>query len=248
MKTSDVAKLAGVSVRTLHHYDQIGLLCPRRNAQNGYREYTQEDIAALQQILFFRECGIPLERIAELLGSSDFDRTKAFELQKKALLFEKKRIDTMLETLEASIKELKGEITMNMQEKFNGFHFGQNPYEEEARRLFGNSAINASNAHIAALGQSGQQKLEQSFDALFKKLALLAEADPKGKEAQQAMAEMYRYFNTNFGVQYTPEAFAGLGRMYVEDERFTQNIDRYAEGLSVFLKEAMGYFAENVQE
>ena len=135
MNTNEVASLTGVRVRTLHHYDKIGLLCPSRNPENGYREYDERDLDRLQQILFFKECGFPLASIQRLLGSPSFDREKAVALQKKYLLHEKKRIDAMLNTLNKTIQSMKGEITMTPKEKFGGFDLSHNPYEEEARSL-----------------------------------------------------------------------------------------------------------------
>lgn len=248
MNSKEVSKIAGISVRTLHYYDEMGLLKPNRNNENNYREYTYEDIAILQQILFFKECGFSLENIAELLQSPAFDREEAFELQRKALLYEKRRIETMLQTIEKSLKELKGEITMNTNEKFEGFNFDENPYEEEARKLWGEESVNKSNKYINSLGKEGKDKMKERFDELFTNLSKLVGSDPYGEDAQAAMAEMYRYFNSNFGIEYTPEGFAGLGKMYVEDPRFTKNIDKYAEGLSLFLSKAMAYFAEHIAD
>ncbi|MEG1462737.1 MAG: MerR family transcriptional regulator, partial [Anaerorhabdus sp.] len=96
MNAKEIASLIGCSVRTLHHYDQIGLLTPHRNGLNGYREYSEEDIDRLQQILFFRQCGFTLSKIKELLNNSNFNRIEAYEIQKKALEYEKMRIERML--------------------------------------------------------------------------------------------------------------------------------------------------------
>ena len=137
MNTNEVAAITGVSVRTLHHYDRISLLSPRRNPDNGYRDYTDEDIDLLQQILFFKECGFLLARIKEFMASPDFDREHAFELQRNYLLQEQRRIGLMLMTLEQSIKSMKGEIMMSLKDKFSGFDFTDNRYEEEARQLRG---------------------------------------------------------------------------------------------------------------
>ena len=86
MNTNEVAGLTGLSVRTLHHYDAIGLLCPQRNPENGYREYSEENLDCLQQILFFRECGFPLSVIRELMENPEFDREQAFQVQKAYLV------------------------------------------------------------------------------------------------------------------------------------------------------------------
>jgi DNA-binding transcriptional MerR regulator len=243
MNVSEVAELTGVSVRTLHHYDQIGLLRPRRNLENRYREYAETEIDLLQQILFFRECGFSLAKIKKLLASPSFDRGKAYALQKNYLLREKRRIDAMLATLEKTMKASKGELTMTPEEKFAGFDFTDNPYEEEAHRLWGDEAVNRSNAQLGKLGPQGQKALGDSMNALFFKLAALRGEDPASPAAQAAMDEMYSFFNRSFGISYSPEAFAGLGQLYVTDERFTRNIDRYGEGLSRFLAEAMAAYA-----
>jgi DNA-binding transcriptional MerR regulator len=242
MNVSEVAELTGVSVRTLHHYDQIGLLRPRRNLENGYREYAETEIDLLQQILFFRECGFSLDRIKTLLASPSFDRDQAYALQKNYLLHEKRRIDAMLATLEKTMKASKGELTMTPEEKFAGFDFTDNPYEEEARRLWGDEAVDQSNRKITALTADGRKAVAREMHDLFTKLASLRLEAPDSAKAQAAMEEMYRYFNRSFAA-YTPEAFAGLGQLYVADERFTRNIDRYGEGLSRFLAEAMTAYA-----
>lgn len=243
MNASEVAALTGVSVRTLHHYDQIGLLRPARNPGNGYREYSERDLDLLQQILFFKECGFNLHKIQALLGSPAFDRDKAYALQKRYLLHEKRRINAMLGTLHKTIQASKGETTMTPEEKFTGFDLTDNPYEEEARRLWGDQAVDTSNAKLAALAPEGRGAAAKEMHSLFTRLAALRGEAPESEAAQSAVDDMFHYFNQTFGNLYTPEAFAGLGQMYVADERFTQNIDRYGEGLSAFLARAMGEYA-----
>lgn len=245
MNAKKVAKITGVSVRTLHHYDTISILSPGRNPENGYREYSEDDMDRLQQILFFKECGFSLAQIKELLSSPGFDREKAFDLQKKYLLHEKRRIEIMLETLEKSVQNMKGRMTMSIKDKFNGFDFTNNPYEDEARRLWGDKAVDQSNAHIKSLSQNEQEAIANGMDALFTDLAKIRMEAPDSATAQAAMAKMYSHFNTNFGFRYSLEAFAGVGQMYVTDERFTENVDKYGVGLSKFLSEAMKIYAES---
>lgn len=245
MNTNEVASLTGVSVRTLHHYDRIGILCPGRNQENGYREYSEKDLDLLQQILFFKECGFPLAKIHKLLSSPSFDREQAFALQKKYLLHEKKRIDAMLNTLNKTMRSMKGETTMTQKEKFGGFDMTHNPYEEEARRLWGDEAVDQSNAHIAAMSADERNAISEGMDGLFRELATIRTEAPDSETAQKAMENMYRHFNQNFGYRYTPEAFAGVGQLYITDPRFTENVDQYGEGLSGFLAEAMRIYAEN---
>ena len=244
MNVKEVANLTGISVRALHHYDRMGLLCPRRNRENDYREYSESDLDRLQQILFFKECGFSLQRIRALLNSPSFDREKAFELQRKYLLHEKRRIETMLGTLERTIESQKGVNIMTQKEKFDGFDFSKNPYEEEARRLWGNETVERSNAFLESKSGEEREVMAKTMDELFKELAAIRKEAPDSEVAQRAIDRMYRLFNESFGYHYTLDVFAGIGKMYVDDERFTRNIDKYGEGLSVFLSNAMRIYAE----
>lgn len=243
MNTNEVANLTGLSVRTLHHYDAIGLLCPERNPENSYREYSEENLDHLQQILFFKECGFPLSVIRELLENPKFDREQAFQVQQAYLLHEKQRIDTMLNTLLKTRKTWKGEITMTPKEKFEGFDFSKNPYEEEARRRWGDKAVQQYNDALSALGKEGQEKLSHQMEEIFRMLAEYRQLPPDSPEVLEQIGLFYRFLNDNFGYHYSPEAFAGLGQMYVDDLRFTQNIDQYGEGLAAFLAQAMKHYA-----
>ncbi len=248
MNAKQVAELSGLSVRALHHYDEIGLLRPRRNAQNGYREYSEEDLDKLQQILFFRQCGFSLERIKKLLSNPRFDRARAFELQKKHLMLEKERIEAMLSTLERTLKTLKGEDSMSQKEKFKGFDFSFNPYEEEAKQLWGDETVEKSNDFIASKSDRERKDMEKVLDELFKGLAEIRDEDPDSDLAQEAIDKMYRVFNESFGHYYTLESFAALGNMYVMDDRFKANIDKYGEGLAEFLSKAMQEYADRQSE
>ncbi|MFT3983728.1 MAG: MerR family transcriptional regulator [Lachnospiraceae bacterium] len=247
MNAKEVAKITGVSVRALHHYDTISILSPSRNPKNGYREYSDEDMDRLQQILFFKECGFSLVQIKELLSNPNFDREKAFNLQKNFLLQEKKRIELMLETLDKSVRNMKGNMTMSIKEKFHGFDFTNNPYENEARRLWGDKAVDQSNARIKSLPKNEQEAIAKDMDDLFMNLAKIRNNAPDSVTAQEAMAKMYNHFNANFGYRYSPEAFAEVGQMYVTDERFTVTVDKYGDGLSKFLSEAMKIYAESLK-
>ncbi|MBN2219470.1 MAG: MerR family transcriptional regulator [Kosmotogaceae bacterium] len=248
MNAKEVAELSGLSVRALHHYDEIGLLSPKRNAENGYREYSEEDLDKLQQILFFRQCGFSLERIKKLLSNPRFDRAGAFELQKKHLMLEKERIETMLGTLERTLKTIKGEDSMSQRERFKGFDFSYNPYEEEARQLWGDETVEKSNDFIASKSDREKKDMEKVLDKLFRELAEIRDEDPDSDLAQEAIDKMYKVFNESFGHYYSLESFAALGNMYVMDDRFKENIDKYGEGLAEFLSKAMQDYADRQSE
>ncbi|MED5019436.1 MerR family transcriptional regulator [Paenibacillus chibensis] len=242
MMVKDVAELAGISVRTLHHYDDIGLLHPSETTEAGYRVYSDEDLALLQQILFFRELGFPLKQIREIVSRPDFNRREAMELHHKLLLEKRVRLERMIKTLEKTMKHEKGEIEMTNEDKFAGFDFSSNPYEQEARERWGDQAVDESNAKLNQLSKTEQGQLGEEMNAIYRKLAALRNEPPASEEAQQAIGEWYDWLN-RMG-KYSLEAFKGLGQMYVDDERFTRNIDQFGEGLARFMRDAMAEYAD----
>ncbi|RWR14015.1 MerR family transcriptional regulator [Siminovitchia fortis] len=246
MKVKEVAELTGISVRTLHHYDEIGLLSPGRKAESGYREYTDEDLETLQQILFFRELGFPLKKIKDVLNSPSFDRREALLLQKKMLLEKRSRLDQMIALVEKTIQHAEGEIQMTNEEKFQGFDFSHNPYEKEARERWGGEAVDRSNAKLADMSVEKRDAMAAKMNDIYRKLAGLRQGAPDSEEAQSAIKDWYDLLNNNFG-SYSLEAFKGLGQMYVADERFTKNIDQFGEGLAQFMSKAMTIFADKTK-
>lgn len=180
----------------------------------------------------------------EASSNPRFDREKALELQKKNLILEKERIEALLNTLERTLKTMRGEDSMSQREKFKGFDFSYNPYEEEARQLWGDETVGRSNDFIASKSDRERNDMEKTLDELFRGLAEIRDEDPDLARAQEAIEKMYNTFNESFGHYYTIESFAALGQMYVIDERFKVNIDKLGEGLSEFLSRAMQRFAD----
>ncbi|MFD1708883.1 MerR family transcriptional regulator [Siminovitchia sediminis] len=243
MKVKEVAKLTGISIRTLHHYDDIGLLSPKRKNGSGYREYSDGDLETLQQILFFKELGFPLKKIKDVLNSPSFDRREALKLQKKMLLEKRARLDRMIGLIDQTIQHAEGEIQMTNKEKFEGFDFSHNPYEQEARERWGDQAFDQSNAKLAGMSEDQQKALGVEMNGIYRTLADLRHGSSASEESQSAIKAWYDFLNTHFGT-YSLDAFKGLGQMYVADERFTKNIDRFGEGLAQFMSEAMAIFAD----
>ena len=238
MKVKEVAELVGISVRTLHHYDEIGLLKPDETTEAGYRIYTEDNLDTLQQILFFKELGFSLKDIKEIMGSEGYDREKALLSHRQMLLEKRSQIDRMLATIDKTIAHSKGEIAMTNKEKFEGFDFRKNPYEQEARDRWGNKKVDEANANVAVMSKEKQQQ----FNEIFRKLADIRHLSPTSQEAQVVVKEWYDMLNTIS--KYSLDAFKGLGQMYVIDERFTKNIDQFGEGLASFMCDAMGHFAD----
>nr|WP_308422071.1 MerR family transcriptional regulator [Pontibacillus salipaludis] len=239
LKVKEVADLTGISVRTLHYYDEIGLLTPSNTTDASYRIYSDADLEMLQQILFFKEMGFPLKKIKEIIHSSDFDRIEALELHRNLLIEKRSRLDQMVMTVDKTIQHAKGGTTMTNKERFEGFDFSQNPYEQEAREKYGDQAVDKSKQNIKKMDP---EKIKEETGTIYRKLAKLRYDAPDTDEAQSTIGEWYHFLN-RIG-DYSTEAFRGLGQLYVDDERFTKNIDQYGEGLAAFMKDAMAHYAD----
>lgn len=238
MKVKEVANLVGISVRTLHHYDEIGLLKPDQMNEAGYRIYSQENLDRLQQILFFKELGFSLKRMKEIMNNPTYNQLEALETQYAFLLEKQQKLNKMIQTMEKTIKHKKENKKMTNKEKFKGFDFSKNPYEQEARERWGDQAVNEANKKINGIEAN---EYEQQFNNIYFNLATLRHLDPASDKAQVGIKQWYTFLN-QIG-NYSLEAFRGLGQMYVMDERFTKNIDQFGEGLAQFMCEAMDVFA-----
>lgn len=239
MKISELASIANVSKRTLHYYDEIGLLTPTHIDENGYRIYSEQNIDQLQQILFFRQLDLPLKQIKQLMEDPTYDATEVLHVHKQILLQKREKLDELMRTIDKTIEHMKGKRKMTHQEKFTGFDFSENAYEKEARKMYGNEAVDKANQQFTpAFG------LE--MNELFQELADLRHLDVKEESVQEEMANWYKMLN-QIG-SYSYEAFASLGEMYVLDERFTANIDQFGEGLASWMAAAMKEFANRHQK
>lgn len=242
MNVKEIADLVGISVRTLHHYDDIGLLKPHKTTDAGYRVYAQDEIDLLQHILFFKELGFPLKQIKDIVHDPHFDQAEALHHHRKMLVNKKENIGKMIQTIDQSIAHLRGDGPMENKDKFTSFDFRHNPYEQEARDRWGDKAVDTSNENVKEMDT---EQIETDMNELFRQLAAIRHEDPASEIAQKEIEKWYTLLNT-FGT-YSLEAFKGLGDMYVADVRFTKNIDQFGDGLATFMCEAMDVFAENKQ-
>lgn len=242
MKVSEVADLVGISVRTLHYYDQIGLLTPAYTDLSRYRVYSDQDLEKLQQILFFKQLDFPLKKIKEIMNDPDYDQNEALEMQRNLLLEKRNRLDQVIKTINKSIRYRKGEVTMSKKEKFAGFDFSKNPYEAEARKRWGDSTVDQTNEKLERMNAQDKKAFQDQFNDIYRELAEIRHIDPASEMAQKEIKKWYDYLN-KIG-NYPPTVFKGLGQMYVEDERFTKNIDQFGEGLAEFMCAAMEVFAD----
>ncbi|WP_251860127.1 MerR family transcriptional regulator [Clostridium sp. Marseille-Q2269] len=252
-KVKEVADMAGISVRMLHHYDKIGLLKPDSINDAGYRLYTDDNLDRLQQILFFKELNFPLKEIKSILDSPNFDKKETLKTHKQLLLEKKTRLEKIIQSVNKTIKSLEGEFEMDKKEALNAFDMSkieehQKKYAKETRMKYGHtSAYKESMAKTSKYTKEDWEILSQNWDEIYKTLADLTDRDPHDEKVQDAI-HMYRsYISKNF-YNCTTEIFRGLGDLYVNDERFTANIDKYKVGLSKFLREAINIYCDNIKE
>ena len=160
-----LAKLAGISSRTLRYYDEINLLKPCRVNSSGYRIYGEEEVDTLQQIMFYKEMGLPLEKIKEIILNKDFNQKNALIAHRNKLKEEQLRIETLLRNVEKTIKSMEGDLVMSNKEKFEGFkrdliEKNEKQYGKEVREKYGNKAVDESNRRISKLSESQWDDLE----------------------------------------------------------------------------------------
>lgn len=246
----ELARLAGVTGRTLRYYDEIGLLHPAYVNASGYRIYQEAQVDALQQILFFRELGLDLRGIKAAMEDPSFERLDALEAHRKHLLGEQARLADLLQTVEKTIQNIKGEIAMSNEEKFQGMkeqriQDNERAYGQEVRARYGHEAADASNAKLRGMSQQAYQAMEALGADILRRLAKAVEADasPSGEEGK-AIYAMHREWLETSWPQYSAEAHKGLADTYVSDERFAAYYDQHAKGAAAFLRDAIHAWAE----
>ncbi len=240
--------MAGVTVRTLHHYDAIGLLKPAAVSPAGYRLYSDADLERLQQVLFFREIGFSLRDIGHVLSSPDFDRREALVMHRRLLVEKRRRVQALIKSVDRSIAAMEGGEDMSNSAMFEGFDESKlSEYREEARRRWGNSpAWEESESRTSGYTKQDWQEIQTESDEINAGLAALMEQDPAGTEVQDLVGRWYGLINTRF-YECSPQVFRGLADMYVEDARFTSHYDRWRPGLAAFLRQAMHVYADGLE-
>ena len=251
LKIKEAAEAAGVSVRTLHHYDQIGLLQPEKIHENGYRKYSESDMDKLQQIMFFRELDFKLSDIKRILEDPGFDRLGALQAQHELLKKKHERLDSIIATLEKSIISAKEEVIMSNKEKFSAFDMTEieahkKKYAEEVREKFGKSDTwLESNKKTSSYKKSDWKRIMENQNEIFTEIAGLMYQDPNSADVQNAVEKWRQHISDNY-YNCTIEIFSGLGEMYTTDERFKTNIDKTATGLADFLSKAIKIYCKTI--
>ena len=241
MQTGEFAKLVSVSVRTLYYYDEIGLLKPAFvDEQNGYRFYDEISLERMQEILFYRELDFELKSIRDILSSPDYDKQKALAEQRKLLILKKERLERIIAALDSAEK---GTITMSAFDN-SDYETARNRYETEAKRRWGETDAYKEQAEKTA--NYTKDKWQNVNDGLMTILAKFAECMKDGYtadsvKAQTLVKELQKYITENY-YTCTDEILAGLGQMYVADERFKENIDKQTPGTAAFASAAIAHY------
>lgn len=243
-----VAELAGVSIRTLHHYDQIGLLRPAGLSAAGYRQYSDADLERLQQILFFRELDFSLQEIKAILERPDFDRRDALLAHRKMLLEKQNRLQAILSSVDQTLDAMERGIEMDKEAMFEVFNDPKlAEYQEEARQRWGQSeAYKESERRARGYSKEDWTRIKAEMEAVGTGMANLLGRDPASPEVQAQIGTWFQLINDRF-YTCTPEIFRGLGEMYVADPRFTATYEKIKPGLAEFMRDAMAVYADRLE-
>ena len=244
LQIKEFAGLTGVSVRTLHYYDEIGLLKPSFvDEQNGYRFYDEASLERMQEILFYRELDFSLKSIAELLASPNYNKQKALAKQKQLLMLKKDRLERLITALEQAEK---GEITMSAFDN-SEYETTRQQYEDEAKQRFGETdAYQESRAKTRDYSKEKWNDVLCGMNGVFSEFAECKNCGERADSdtAQQLVKKLQDYITANF-YHCTDDILAGLGQMYVCDERFRNNIDKNGDGTAEFVSEAIKIYCKN---
>lgn len=238
----EVARLAGISVRTLHHYDDIGLLTASERTDAGYRLYTDDDLARLQQVLLYRELDFALDEIAQVLADPDFDPLDALEAQRGLVADKLKRDEALLALLDKTILAMKGGIRMSTEEMFEVFgDFDPSEYEAEVEERWGNTdAYKESARRTSRYTKADWERFKAEQEDLNARIvAAMDEGVAATDERAMDLAEEGRLQIDTWFYPLSHEMHANLAAMYVADPRFTATYEKIHTGLAQWWHDAI---------
>ena len=239
MQIKEFAQFTGVSVRTLHYYDEIGLLKPAQvDKATGYRYYDEQSLLRMQEILFYRELDFSLKSIEEILSSPNYDKTQALKEQKKLLILKKERLDNLISAIDGA---MKGE---NVMKAFDNTEFEK--YKAEAQEKWGNTEAYQEHAEkTKSYSKDKWNSMAAGMDAIMGQFAeSMKHGDTPDSDAAQDLVKALQSHITEHYYHCTKEILFGLGKMYVADDRFRQNIDKHADGTAAFICEAITIYCK----
>lgn len=250
-KVKDVADMAGVSVRALHHYDRIGLLVPDHVTESDYRQYSEDNLRRLQQICFLKELDFPLKKIKEILDESSEDTTVLLDRHKALLELKVERLLKIIDTIDKTKETHRRGESMKEKELFDGFDMKEieahkEKYAQEVNDRWGHTdAYKQSAKRTAAYKPEDWKRITERTNGTYRQLVELMDKNvPVTDEEVQKLTGLLRQYITEDYYDCTKEIFAGLGQMYVADERFTKNLDKHGQGFAQYLSDAIAEYCK----
>lgn len=242
-----LALLAGVSARTLHYYDEIGLLRPERSPANGYRIYKRPAVLRLQQILFLRELGLSLDEIRAVLDQPDFDLVRALEHHRRALRERQRRLDQLIETVERTIESMKGTLEMDDKELFTVWSEEKQPdYEREIEQRYGDKELKESRRRWGSYTDADKRRIKDEGGAIYRDLVSAMPSGPASAQAQAGIARWHQHLR--YFYKPTTEILLGLGDLYNEHPDFIETFRRIHPDLATFLRDAIQVYCQDRPE
>ncbi|HUJ56853.1 MAG TPA: MerR family transcriptional regulator [Kofleriaceae bacterium] len=237
----ELAKLTGITVRALHHYDELGLVVPSQRTDAGYRLYDDGDVLRLQQVLLYRELGMPLGEIAAVLDDPAHRRADALREHREVLIGKRARIDAMVTAIDAALGLEEGRVMKDEQVKslFDGFD--PEAYADEARERWGDSdAYKESARRTKRYGKAEWDQIRREADAINARLVELMGEGARPDDARvRGMVETHRAHIDRWFYPCSAAMHRNLAELYVGDPRFEANLDRLAPGFARFLHDAI---------
>jgi len=245
-----LAKLAGVTIKTLHLYDKSGLLRPAERTQSRYRIYREAELLRLQQILFYKELDFPLKEIKAILDDPGFNLIQALQDHKAMLKARKTRINTLMKTLQQTIHSLKTKTMLNLEDLYEGLNQQEaRIYRNQAIQNYGEEVVIHAENHLKTLSKTQMQDLVTRQQELGKALYLLKDSAPDSQNVQELVHQHYlntrKLWGTEHAADKQAEAYKGLGQLYLTDERFTNQSGEADPAFRVFISQAMSHYAES---
>lgn len=240
-----ISVLAGVSARTLHYYDEIGLLKPASYGENGYRYYGEPDVLRLQQILFFKELDFNLEEIKTIIDSPEFDVLHALQAHKAALQRRLTRINHLINTVDQTILYLKGKQAMSEKQLFEGFsEEKQKQYEQEIRQRYGERAFDGV-TDWNSYSPEQKKKIQAEGQAVYRDLVAQMDKGPASPEVQQIIARWHQHLR--YFYEPSVERLLGLADLYNDHPDFIANFQKIHPDLPEFLRQAIRVYCKNLK-
>lgn len=245
-----LSQLAGISERTLRYYDQIGLLKPFKINNSGYRIYGSCEIDKLQQILFYKELGVDLNSIKNIITNPKFDHIASLKEHLSKLENSKINLEVLINNVKNTILSKEGDVIMSDKQKFEGFknkmiEENEEKYGEEIREKYGNDEVNYFNQKVKNMTKEDYDKIQKLSLEVNETLKLaFKQGDPTSELAMKA-CKLHKEWLMYFWNSYSKEAHKGLAQMYVDDERFKKYYDEIAVGCAEFLRDAINHYVDN---